>query len=182
MKRFPMLTAVALLAALPLCASTFVAMDEEELLASSAAVVEGRVLDVRSFWNDDRTAIVSEARVLVDELVAGEAPNVVVVRTFGGEVGDLAIVAHGFPTFQSGEQVLLYLSQDGEGYRVTGYRLGQYSIRDTPKGRLAVPTLEEGVRLFTPGGQLAPRPRAESLDLLKERIRQLDRPRPRLQR
>lgn len=184
MRRLLAFAAVAALAALPLSASTFIAMDEGELLASSEAVVEGRVLDVRSYWNEDRTAIVSEARVLVDDIVAGEAPNVLVVKTFGGKVGDLEIVAHGFPRFESGGQVLLYLTPDGEDFRVTGYRLGQYRIRDTAKGRLAEPMLEEGVRLFTPDGQLAPRPRPERLDVLKERIREreLDRPRPRSQR
>lgn len=171
-KRLLSLVAVAALAALPLSASTFIAMDEGELLASSQAVVQGEVLDVRSFWNDDRTAIVTEARVLVDELLAGEAPSVVVVKTFGGQVGDYAILAHGFPTFQAGEQVLLFLAADGDDYRVAGYRLGQYRIRDSAKGRLAVPALEEGVRLFTPEGQLAPRPRAESLEVLQERIRE----------
>ena len=180
-KRLLSLVVVAALAALPLSASTFIAMDEGELLASSQAVVQGKVLDVRSFWTDDRTAIVTEARVLVDDLLAGEAPNVVVVKTFGGQVGDYAVEAHGFPAFQAGEQVLLFLAADGEDYRVTGYRLGQYRIRDTAKGRLAVPTLEEGVRLFTPDGELAPRPRAESLEVLQERIRaRSDEVRPRV--
>lgn len=180
-KRLLSLVVVAALAALPLSASTFIAMDEGELLASSQAVVHGKVLDVRSFWNEDRTVIVSEARVLVDDLLAGQAPNVVVVKTFGGQVGDFGVVAHGFPSFQAGAEVLLYLAADGEDYRVTGYRLGQYRIRDTAKGRLAVPTLEEGVRLFTPAGELAPRPRTESLEVLQERIRaRSDEVRPRV--
>lgn len=171
MKRLLALVAVVALAALPLSASTFIAMDETELVASSRAVVHGKILDVRSYWNEDRTAIVSEARVLVEDLIAGDAPNVVVVKTFGGQVGDYAILAHGFPTFEAGADVLLFLAPDGEDFRVNGYRLGQYRIRDTAKGRLAVPTLEEGVRLFTRDGRQAPRPRAESLEVMKERIR-----------
>lgn len=179
MKRLLPLAAVAVLAALPLSASTFIAMDETELVASSQAVVQGKVLDVRSFWNEDRTAIVSEARVLVEDLVAGDAPSVVVVRTFGGQVGDYAIVAHGFPTFEAGADVLLFLAADGDDFRVNGYRLGHYRIRDTAKGRLAVPTLEDGVRLYTRDGRLAPRPQAEGLETMKERIReQGDRVRP----
>lgn len=177
-KRLLSLVAVAILFALPLSASTFIAMSETELLAGSQAVVQGKVLDVRSFWNDDRTAIVTEARVLVDELVAGEAPSVVVVKTFGGQVGDIVIEAHGFPTFQAGEQVLLYLSPDGDDFSVTGYRLGHLRIRDTAKGRLAVPTVEPGVRFFTRDGQLAPLPRAEGLEVLKERIRERERVMP----
>lgn len=172
MKRLLALAAVAALAALPLSASTFIAMDETELLASSQAVVQGKVLDVRSYWNEDRTAIVSEARVLVEDLIAGEAPSVVVVKTFGGQVGDYAIVAHGFPTFEAGADVLLFLAPEGEDFRVNGYRLGHFRVRDTAKGRLAVPTLEDGVRLFTRDGRLAPRPQAESLDVMKERIRE----------
>lgn len=172
MKRLLALAAVAALAALPLSASTFVAMDESELIASSQAVVQGKVLDVRSYWNEDRTAIVSEARVLVEDLIAGEAPGVVVVKTFGGQVGDYAVVAHGFPTFEAGAEVLLFLAPDGKDFRVNGYRLGQFRVRQTAKGRLAVPALEEGVRLFTPDGRLAPRPQAESLEVMKERIRE----------
>lgn len=172
MKRLLSLVAVVAVAALPLSASTFIAVDESELVASSQAVVQGKVLDVRSYWNEDRTAIVSEARVLVEDLITGEAPSVVVVKTFGGQVGDYAIVAHGFPTFEAGADVVLFLAADGEDFRVNGYRLGHFRVRETAKGRLAVPTLEEGVRLFTPDGRLAPRPQAEGLEVMKERIRQ----------
>ena len=164
--------AVALVAiAMPAAASTFFAMDQHELLTASSAVVQGKVLDVRSFWNEDSTIIITEARVEVQELVAGDAPAVVTVKTFGGEVGDYRIEAHGFPTFAAGEQVLLYLEQDGRDYRVAGYRQGQYRVVDTAKGKVAKPTLEEGVRLFTKTGKLAPRPAAIELDVLKNNIR-----------
>jgi hypothetical protein len=158
--------------AVPAAASTFFAMDQEELVASSNAVVQGRVLDVRSFWNEDHTNIVSEARVEVTDLVAGEAPAVVTVRTFGGEVGSYRVEAHGFPSFNSGEQVLLFLAADGDAYRVAGYRQGQYRVRASAKGKLAVPTLEEGVRLFTRDGKQAPAPQAVQLDDFKNSIRE----------
>lgn len=165
--------AVALLlaAALPAAASTFVAMDQEELIAGSAAVIEGRVLDVRSYWTDDRTIIVSEARILVGDLIAGEAPNVVTVSTPGGEVGDYRVEAAGFPAFAAGDRVVLYLSPEGDSYRVTGHGLGQYKIRTTAKGDVAVPTLGEGVQLFKRDGGLAPTLAPVQLDDLKNQIR-----------
>jgi hypothetical protein len=174
MKKCLLAVAVAALVAVPAAASTFVAMDEAELMTASSAVVQGRVLDVRSYWTDDRSLIVSEARVLVEDLVAGEAPGIVVVKTFGGRVGDFKVVAHGFPSFVAGERVLLFLGAETEGdvYRVTGYRLGQYRVRETAKGLVAEPTLDEGVRLITRDGVPAPRPRTEGLELLKERIRE----------
>jgi hypothetical protein len=159
-------------AALPAAASTFVAMDQEELMVGSAAVVQGRVLEVRSFWNEDHTSIVSEARVEVEDLIAGEAPAVVTIRTFGGEVGNYRVEAHGFPTFSPGEKAVLYLRADGDAFRVTGHAQGHYRVRATAKGDFAVPTLGEGVRLFTRDGQLAPAPASLQLDDFKNQIRE----------
>jgi hypothetical protein len=158
-------------AALPATASTFVAMDQAALIASSSAVVDGRVLDVRSYWNDDRTLIVSEARILVGDLIAGEAPNIVTVNTPGGEVGDYRVEAAGFPAFASGDRVVLFLSPDGTSYRVTGHAQGHFKVRTTNKGDVAVPTLGEGVRLFQKDGAQAPALAPVQLDDLKTQIR-----------
>lgn len=157
---------------LPAAASTFIAMDQDELMVSSKAVVEGKVLQTRSFWNEDRTAIITEAQVQVTDLVAGDAPGVVTVRTFGGEVGNYRIEAHGFSNFAAGESVLLYLQDDDSAFRVTGYRQGHYRLRAGAKGTVAVPTLEEGVRLFTKDGKIAPRPKPMQLETLKDTIRE----------
>lgn len=163
--------ACLLAAALPAAASTFVALDQAALIAGSSAVVEGRVLDVRSHWNDDRTLIVSEARILVGDLIAGESPNIVTVNTPGGEVGDYRVEAAGFPAFAAGDRVVVYLSPDGDSYRVTGHAQGHYKVRETAKGAVAVPTLGEGVQLFKPDGSLAPVLAPVQLDDLKTQIR-----------
>lgn len=164
--------ALLLAVTLPAAASTFLAMDQDELMVSSKAVVQGKVLNIRSFWNEDRTAIVTEASVEVTDLVVGDAPAVVTVRTFGGEVGNYRLEAHGFPTFAAGQEVLLYLAEDGNAYRVSGYRQGHYRLRDGAKGKIAVPTLEQGVRLFTRDGKIAPRPQPMQLETLKDNIRE----------
>lgn len=164
--------AVALMAG-PATSSTFVAMDTAELVAASDAVIQGEVLEVYSFWNRDGNAILTEARVLVDEVVLGQAPSEVVVRTFGGRVGDYVLEAHGFPTFQEGQKVLLFLqrAQDAS-LRVSGYRLGQYRIAAGARGGLvAVPTLERGVQLLYEDGRPAARPEAVPLGTFKNQIR-----------
>lgn len=172
--RFLVGLAVALMVAatVPAAASTFVAMDQEELIAGSAAIVDGQVLDVRSFWNEDRTVIISEARIEVTDLVAGDSPAVVTVRTFGGEVGNYRVEAHGFPTFTSGDRVLLFLAQDGDAYRVTGHAQGQYRVRDGAKGTVAVPSIGEGVRYFHKDGTMAAPARTLELGAMKNQIRE----------
>lgn len=168
------------LCALPAAASTFVAMEPAELVAASKAVVQGEVLEVHSFWNEDGTAILTEARILVEEVVAGRAPSEVVVRTFGGRVGDYVLEAHGFPTFDAGQRLLLFLYDAPDGsVRVTGYRLGEYRVVRGARGELvARPTLEEGVRLLHADGRPALAPRAVPLAAFKQEIRRLAAERP----
>ena len=177
MNRRFMFGLLALTAALALPAlagaSTFLALSQEEMVASSRAVVQGEVLKVNSFWHPSGRVIVSEALVRVEEVVAGDAPTVVVLRTHGGEVGGFMVEAAGFPTFRAGERLLLFLQDDEEDTSwVTGYRQGQYRILTDSAGvEMAVPTLEPGVRLLDKRGVAAARPRAERLDAFKDRIR-----------
>jgi len=171
--------AVALMAG-PATASTFVAMDTAELVAASESVIQGEVVEVYSFWNQGGTAVMTEARVVVNEVVAGQAPAEVVVRTFGGRVGDYVLEAHGFPTFQEGQKVLLFLQRSSDQtLRVTGYRLGEFRLAAGRNGELiAHPTLEQGVKLLRADGTPAPRPEAVSVEILKNQIRAFAAERP----
>ncbi|HYO16421.1 MAG TPA: hypothetical protein VE685_24750 [Thermoanaerobaculia bacterium] len=174
MKRLVWLAVFALVvAAIPVGASTFVALSRGELVAQSDAIVEGEVLKVNSFWSRSGRMIVTEALVRVTDKIAGNAPTVVAVRTFGGEVGGFLVEAHGFPKFQVGERVVLFLQDQPNGTaEVTGYRQGQFQIvRDKAGVQIAVPTLEEGVNLLRADGAPVARPKAVRLDELKNAIR-----------
>ena len=180
MKRFVCLAVLAvLLAAIPAGASTFLAMSRGELVAQSDAIVQGKVLKVDSFWSESGRIIVTEAMIQVEEKVRGNAPSVVVVRTFGGEVGDVRIEAPGFPKFAVGERVLVFLSHDGANTEVTGYRQGQYRIvRDKAGVEMAVPTVEHDVRLLNRDGSAAAAPKAVRLDTFKQMLRNAEVERP----
>jgi hypothetical protein len=156
---------VLALSILPAGASTFLAMSEVELVAHSSTVVQGRVVSVDSYWNDDHTVIVTEAVVEVEKTVVGHSPRFVTLRTAGGTVGDYTIVAHGFPTFKEGERSLLFLgNRTDEAFRVTGYQLGHYRIHTNRLGvEVAVPTVDPNVRLLSADGRAVERPRARPL-------------------
>jgi len=168
------LAALALLGAVPVMASTFVAMSPGEMLQQADAVVVGQVLRVESFRDPSGRAIVSQAVIQVEETVTGDSPSVVLVQTFGGTVGSYTVVAHGFPSFTEGERVLVFLAEREDGIaEVVGYRLGQYRVLVNRLGQeIAVPTLEEGVALLRPEGGEAVRPQALPLSTLKTMIRQ----------
>jgi hypothetical protein len=172
MKRFVSLAVLALvLAAIPAGASTFVALSRAELTAQSNAVIEGEVLKTNSFWSRSGRLVVTEVMVQVTDKIAGEAPSVVIVRTFGGQVGGYNVEAHGFPKFAVGERVILFLQNQADGTaEVTGYRQGQYRVVREAGVEMAIPTIEAGVNLVRPDGQTVIRPKAERLDVLKGRI------------
>lgn len=139
----------------PLSASTFVALDLDDLVAGADQVVEGQVVDTRSFWNADRTVIRTEATFRVDSVLLGDPPDTVTLETPGGTVGDVRVRVPGFPVFEPGERLLLFLGDAGDGRsRVHGYRQGQFRIvTDATGGRLAVSTVEDGTPLISAEGK-----------------------------
>ncbi len=172
LRAWTLLALVAL--ALPASASTFLSLSRQELATQAGAVVEARVTGVRSFWNPERTVIVTEARLVVDDLVTGDAARELVVKTFGGTVNGYTVVAHGFPTFHPGERQLLYLVQeplDGS-VRVLGYQQGQYRIVTGDDGvDKAIPAVGEGARFLTGDGRPVPAAQVLPLAELKQQIR-----------
>lgn len=177
MRRCTWLAWVALVAAVaaPLSGSTFLHMSREELATQAGAVVVGEVLQVNSFWEPTGRIIVTEAMVAVEEVLLGEAPTVAVVRTFGGTVDGFTVEAHGFPVFEVGARMLLYLENDRAvqgAHRVLGFREGQYRVVRGARGEeLAVPMLDAGARLLTPDGRPAPEPVVVPLDEMRRQIR-----------
>lgn len=164
---------IVLLSALPVAASTFVAMTSQDLVKGATAVIQGRVVGLESFWSDSGRIIVTEATIEVDEVLLGSAPSTVTVRTFGGQVGDIVVEAHGFPMLEADENVLLFLTvepADGST-RILGYQQGHYRVVNRLDGvTLAVPMVDEGMRLIERSGKLAPEPQSLSLDDFKSRL------------
>jgi hypothetical protein len=173
MKRLVSFGFLVLAVSVPLCASTFLRLSQRELVRDSAAVVQGQVLKVSSFWDPTGRVIMSEALVRVEEKVFGEAPSVVVVRTFGGTVNGYTVEAHGFPKFRANERLLLFLEAEKDGAsRVAGYQQGQFRIvRDKAGVEHAVPTVDEGTSVITRDGRAAAAAKALPLDVLKDSIR-----------
>jgi hypothetical protein len=163
---------LAMAVAVPMGASTFLKMTQKELVRDSAAVVQGHVVKVSSFWDPTGRIVMSEALVRVEEKVFGEAPSVVIVRTFGGTVGNFTVEAHGFPKFQPNDHLLLFLEPEKDGAtRVAGYQQGQFRVVQDKSGvMLAVPAFD-GANLLTKDGRAAAPAQAIRLDDLKASIR-----------
>jgi hypothetical protein len=157
----------------PAGASTFLAMDQDELIRDSAAVIQGKVIQINSFWDPTGTVVLTEALIEVQDKLFGDVPSVVAVQTAGGKVGNFYVEAHGFPKFRVNERLILFLEPETDGaMRVAGYQQGQYRIRQDKSGReIAVPALDLGAHLLTKDGRPGPRQQALPVDSLKDQIR-----------
>lgn len=173
MKRTAALLVVALLAAVPAFASTFVAMSPKEMVSEADAVVVARVTDRVSSWTESGRLVYTDNSLAVEDVVLGEAPSFVTVRTFGGQIGDVQVEAHGFPKLEDGERVLLFLREDREtgATRILGYQQGHFRVVTRLDGvTLAVPMVDEGARLLDRQGRPVPELRSLPLGELKARI------------
>jgi hypothetical protein len=72
--------------------STFLKVDIPTLRAMSEAVVKAHVVDVRSSWNDEGTAIFTYVTLEVKGRLSGRTDNQLIVRVPGGTVGNFTSV------------------------------------------------------------------------------------------
>ena len=107
----------------------------EELTHEADSVLIGKVKDIESQWNKEKTLIYTYVTVSVTEYVKsileiGE-PKEITVKVPGGEVGDIALKVSDTPEFREGEEVFLFLRIEKLPiFRVAGLFQGKYTIRE----------------------------------------------------
>lgn len=146
--------------ALPVSALTVKPLTFPELVHESAAVLHGRIAEVRGQWTADRRGIESLVVVQAIDYLKGRWGGEVTVRVPGGQVGTLVNLIPGAPKLAAGDQVVLFLKADGPAVPViTGTSQGVYRVTADPSGGLMIvpPVVETGAAL-TPRGDLNRRP------------------------
>ena len=137
MNRVILFCATALLAgviAVDSFATQVIQKTPKELAQLSQLVVDGKVQNVRSYWNDDHTKIFTEAVITVEATHKGAAAQSVRVVQLGGVVDNVRMTAHGALQWKQGEDVLLFLEPATPGaYQVTGFSQGKYLIEHDPQ-------------------------------------------------
>lgn len=121
-----LLPALALLL-VPLSADTSVvlALDATDLAERSDAVVRARVQGV---FSEMTNLVWTDVTLAVDEVLVGEAPDVVTLRQPGGLTDDFGTMVFGMPEFTEGEDVVVFLEFTPDGPRVVGLSQGKASV------------------------------------------------------
>lgn len=122
----------------PAHASLSRAVSLEALVRRSQHVVVGEPLEAYSVWErlGSRKHIVTYTRVRADELLAGQDPREqeLLVRTLGGQIGQLGQLVHGEARLQLGRRSVLFTMPSRDALVVTAMAQGHYPLRRDAAG------------------------------------------------
>ncbi|UCH78078.1 MAG: hypothetical protein JSU81_10200 [Candidatus Coatesbacteria bacterium] len=98
--------------------ASMVQFSTADLVDHATLVVTGTVEAMRPLPPDAQGMIFTEVTVRVNDAVVGAtAEDVITVRAWGGEYGDLGVAVEDQPTFALDEEVVLFLAPaEGGGY------------------------------------------------------------------
>jgi hypothetical protein len=144
-----------------------------DLATKSSSIAVARVTASESRW--DGGEIYTYITLQVSEGVKGARKGETLqLRQLGGQIGDIASIVPGMPSFKSNEEVLVFLTApDKGGYRwVMGLEQGKYSISTDSKGKKNVRRDTAALNLIDRGGDTSgAMPEDSSLDLLLDEVR-----------
>jgi hypothetical protein len=138
--------ALAVVAALsqPVSATTMIRMGLEGLTAENQSIVVGRILDVQSYWNSDGSFILTDVRVLVQDVLKGDSKEKeFTITVMGGNVGEISTLIVAGPDLEIGKDYVLFLNpEDLPGVvqvrTVRDLAQGVFDVVDTPSGPRAI--------------------------------------------
>jgi len=103
--------------------------NNQDLADLANQVVIGKVAQMKSQWNNNRTMIYSYVKITVEQVLKGAYQTEVTARCLGGEVEDIGIGVSSEPTFNVGERVKLYLKFEETGnFALVGGVRGKISL------------------------------------------------------
>jgi hypothetical protein len=137
-------------------ASTFLQVDLPTLKRMSESVVQAKVVDIRSEWNAEGSAIFTFVTLDVKGRLHGTAANQLVVRVPGGTVGDFTSEMEGAPQFHRGDNVVAFIARWYDGApMVAGYAQGLSKVNvDRTGNAILEGGLADGMPLSELGRQL----------------------------
>src|SRR5262245_4878408 len=135
-----LLLAVALLVPSPAAATTAFREGLENLAADNDVIVRARVLDIHSYWNADRSFILTDVHVKGLETIKSPHDEELGDLTFsimGGTVGETSVLLVDGPDLVAGSEYVLFLGHGnlpGARDRLTLRDLGQ-AVFEVTEGR-----------------------------------------------
>jgi hypothetical protein len=100
----------------------------EDLVKKARAIVVGKVTASHTYWSADKRFILTDYTIEVGESIKGSSSGTLSVTTVGGKIGDTELYVSGMPSFEKGENTVLFIEQSGAYQTVVGLGQGKFTI------------------------------------------------------
>jgi hypothetical protein len=145
--------------------------NESQLIQTSDQIVYGKIVDVKSEWNAQKTHIETTAQVLVNDTFKNSGSSnfsfgsIISVRVLGGTVGNLSEQVEDSPILLMNEEAIFFLKKiNNEPYSVTKlYEVTNGKIGESsPTGFNDIATFKQKITALAQGssGQTTPTQKA----------------------
>ena len=145
-QRGSVLALVAMLCSNSLDAMVVLPAEFNEMVTASQTIVQGRIVDVRSYETAGRRTIESLVTVQVVDAIKGQPGTTAYFKLPGGQVGRYRRVMVGAPQFTPGDEVVLFLKGSAPAVPMPfGLTQGVYRVSRDVSGRaLVMPAVSAG--------------------------------------
>lgn len=104
---------IAASVAAPAGATTLIRQSLEDLVENNGTIVLGEVVDVRSYWNEEKSFILTDVRIALQEVLKGWVKGQELTITIpGGAVDGLTARFDGAPELIPGRSYMLFLNEE----------------------------------------------------------------------
>jgi hypothetical protein len=137
-------------------ATTVMKLSLKDLAKKSDAIVRATVEDGVARYDANKEIYTYYTLRVLEPVKGSRKDDVITIRQLGGVVGTIASIVPGTPTFQKGEEVVVFLTQkDVAGYPwVMGLQQGKFSVSLDESGQKRVRNELSDLNLVGPGGSV----------------------------
>ena len=122
--------ALVLLTATFVHATTVQRLSLEDLVKKAHHIVSGKVRNSRTYRSDNGKLILTNYTVEVDETIKGQSPQTFELTTVGGKIGSRELHVSGMPSFEKGENIVVFTESSGSYQVVLGLGQGKFKIEN----------------------------------------------------
>jgi hypothetical protein len=117
-------------------ATTFAELTLEQFTDAATYIVEGQVEEVWTELDPQTSMVWTRARVNITETYKGpDQPSELIIDSMGGRVGDYEVYIPGAASFSEGEDIFVFLAENGPHWVPISKFQGKYTLRRAPGER-----------------------------------------------
>jgi hypothetical protein len=111
-------------------ATTVVRLSLDDMIRKAQSIVHGRVRSRTTHWSSNGKLILTTYTMDVQETIKGPASQSVELTAIGGKIGALTLYVSGMPSFETGEEAVVFIEKSGAYSVVVGLSQGKFSVRN----------------------------------------------------